>query len=342
MANSADGKRVTLREVAQSAGVSTTTASLVFQAKGQISETTRERVLQAAKSMGYETRTRSQSAATPRGRAVYLIVDDVANPYFQELYGSLHAALHKKGFLVSMASSQDSVRFQRQLLADAGSVGAAAVVLASASGTKLSDVQGALPQDTPLVMAVRNPGFSDFSFVGANPMMGMMTATEHLISLGHKRIAFVGGNRRNAAFSERYAGFISTMTSHGLEVNPQYIASGHTTIAFGREKTLQLCEREDRPTAIIGYNDVVAIGVLRALGELGLKPGKEIAVVGYDDIEESGDSSVNLTTISTPAALLGRIVADEVVRQISSTDRHPISMALPPTLVVRESSGRAG
>lgn len=334
--------RVTLQDVATRAGVSTTTASLVLQSKGQISQTTRDRVREAAQFVGYEFRHRGAGANDAIHRAIYFIVDDLANPYFQELYRSIQLALRQRGLLVSLVCSEDSVEIQRQLLGAAAGVGASAILLAPASGTLKEHIDGALPSAVPLILAVRNPGLNEFSFVGANPMLGMMMATEHLIELGHSRIAFVGGNPKNAAFSERYAGFVSTMTKHGLDVAKHYIDSGETSLAFGRLHALQLLKGDDPPTAIIGYNDMVAIGVLRALAELGLKPGRDIAVVGYDDIGEARDSSVNLTTISTPADLMGRMVAEEVLRQIGASDRHPINMTLPPTLVVRESSVKDG
>jgi DNA-binding LacI/PurR family transcriptional regulator len=332
--------RVTLQDVATRAGVSTTTASLVLQSKGQISQATRDRVRDAAQLVGYEFRHRSVGTNDAIHRAVYFIVDDLANPYFHELYKSIQWPLQQRGLLLSLVSSEDSPELQRQLIGTAAAVGASAILLAPASGTLKEHIDGALLPDVPLILTVRNPGFTEFSFVGANPMLGMMMATEHLIELGHSRIAFVGGNPKNAAFSERYAGFVSTMTRHGLDVAKHYIDSGQTSVAFGRLHALQLLKGNEPPTAIIGYNDMVAIGVLRALAELGLKPGRDIAVVGYDDIGEARDSSVSLTTISTPADLMGRMVAEEVLRQIGASDRHPINMTLPPTLVVRESSVR--
>jgi len=124
----------------------------------------------------------------------------------------------------------------------------------------------------PFLIAVRNIGFGSFDYIGGNPMLDMLIATEHLIQLGHRRIAFLGGYPANYAFNERYAGFVSTMRKHALPVEENLILSGGSSKAFGRKTAAELLRAENPPTAFIGYNDLVAIGIMNAIHDTGQVP----------------------------------------------------------------------
>jgi LacI family transcriptional regulator len=333
-------RRVTLKDVADHARVSLATASLVIQGKGNLREETRREVERAVEAIGYHRRPVAKFQKI--GKNYALIVDDISNPYFHSLFEGLDRALESTGHFASLLSSHDSVERQSQILRDLWKSDIDGVILVPATGTSAADLKWLEHRRRPLVMAVRNIANSPFDYVGANPMVGMQLATERLISLGHRSIAFVGGYPANFAYGARYAGFASLMMNKGLAVNPGWIVSGGSTREFGFRGTQRLLEQPDRPRALIGYNDLVAIGAMDAIAAAGLKPGRDIAVVGYDDIPEAALQPVPLTSVATPADRLGQVIAEAIQsRGVDQAAPSPLDITYPPRLVIRKSCGSA-
>jgi LacI family transcriptional regulator len=337
----AASKKVTLKDVAQMAGVSPATVSLVVQGKGNLKDETRQSVIRTIEESGYSRRSPTMRQA--KGLQFALVVDDISNPYFHELYEGIDKILAEAGACTSILSSHDSVARQTKLLGDLWSSDIAGVVLVPATGTTHLDLEEFENRRRPLLMAVRRISQTPFNYVSANPMVGMQIATEHLASLGHKKIGFVGGYQKNFAYSERYAGFASSLMNHGLELNPAHIQNGGSTREFGRTAVETLLKLPNRPTALIGYNDLVAIGMMDAIVAAGLEIGKDIAVIGYDDIPEAALQRVPLTSVATPALKLGEMVGIALQGwSLDHTVGSPLDITYPPRLVVRSSCGAQG
>jgi DNA-binding LacI/PurR family transcriptional regulator len=333
--------KVTINDVAKAAGVSMATVSLVMQSKGQLSQSTRDRVFEAAVTVGY-IRREPQKTRRKRPASYWMVVDDIGNPYFHEIYRGICDNLDQRDTIVTMLSSDDILEKQSQILDNLMLLKASGLILVPASGTHVDHLASIIDARVPFVLAVRNIGAGQLDYIGGNPMLGMSIAANHLVSLGHQRIAFVGGYPSNYAYHERYAGLVSTMSQHALTISEQHVISGGSNKAFGRKAASTLLALPEPPTAIIGYNDLVAIGIMDAISEHGLAVGRDIAVVGYDDIPESSEQPVPLTTIATPARGLGKIVANTLRRIINDPEHAPINMTQPPTLVIRQSCGGAG
>lgn len=337
----ATSKKVTLKDVAQMAGVSPATVSLVVQGKGNLKDETRQSVIRTIEESGYSRRSPTMRQA--KGSQFALVVDDISNPYFHELYEGIDKILAEAGACTSILSSHDSVARQTKLLGDLWSSDIAGVVLVPATGTTHLDLEEFENRRRPLLMAVRRISQAPFNYISANPMVGMQIATEHLASLGHKKIGFVGGYQKNFAYSERYAGFASSLMNHGLELNPAHIPNGGSTREFGRTAAETLLKLPNRPTALIGYNDLVAIGMMDAIVAAGLEIGKDIAVIGYDDIPEAALQLVPLTSVATPASKLGEMVGIALQGwSLDHTVGSPLDITYPPRLVVRSSCGAQG
>lgn len=332
-------KRATIHDVAKVANVSPATVSLVFNEKGQVSKPTRDRVIEAIDSVGYQPR-RAEGRPRRRRQSMYcFVVDDIRNPYFHELYKGITDSFDPAEAIVSIASTDDQIERQTHVFDSLAQASVDGLIIVPASGTRPEDLEQLATNEIPHLLVVRNIGYGAFDYIGANPMLGMMMATEHLIGLGHRRISFIGGYVSNFAYNERYVGFISTMRKHGIAVEDHFMVNGGSTRAFGRKAASQLLNGPDRPSAFIGYNDLVAIGIMNAISDIGLVVGKDVAVVGYDDIPDAADQPVPLTTIATPAYQLGKIVANTLARLNAGPGRSPINISYPPTLVIRESCG---
>lgn len=331
-------KKVTIKDVAKQAGVSPATVSLVVQGKGNLKAETRQLVAQAIEDTGYARK--PSTVRQKRHLQFAIIVDDISNPYFHTLYEGTERELVTAGHYATLLSSHDSIERQQQLLRDLWETEVGGVVLVPATGTKRADLKEFENRRRPLLMAVRRIGKTPFDYVGANPMVGMQIATEHLISLGHSAIGFVGGYQENFAYSERYAGFASSHMSHGLALKAELVANGGSTREFGREAAEKLLNQQRKPTALIAYNDLVAIGIMDAITNAGLTPGRDIAVIGYDDIPEAELQPVPLSSIATPAGKLGELIGQALLNWTSDgSDRSPLDITYPPRLVTRASCG---
>ncbi|WP_371229206.1 LacI family DNA-binding transcriptional regulator [Roseovarius sp. 2305UL8-3] len=334
----AGSKKITLRDVAQMAGVSPATVSLVVQGKGNLKDETRQTVIETIEASGYARK--APVVRNAKGSQFALVVDDISNPYFHKLYEGLDKVLADAGAYTSILSSHDSIPRQQKLLSDLWNSDIAGVVLVPATGTTHTDLEEFENRRRPLFMAVRRIGKTPFDYVGANPMVGMQIATEHLVSLGHNKIGFVGGYQKNFAYSERYAGFASSLMSHRLVLEPEYIRNGGSTRDFGRAAAEAILAQDNAPSALIAYNDLVAIGIMDAISAMGMTAGKDIAVIGYDDIPEAALQPVPLTSVATPAAKLGEMVGQALQNwSLDRSDGNPLDITYPPRLIVRESCG---
>ena len=340
MAKRPTRKIVTIQDVAHEADVSQTTVSLVLQDKGNLRPETRARVRKAIKKIGYHPRTKKTSSTDSATAHFALIVDDITNPYFHNLYKGIDDNLPADGVVLTMASSEDSVARQRELLCNLAGCGTSGLILVPATGTKPEDIEDLTVGDPALILAVRNIERGSFDYIGFNPMQGMMIATEHLTSLGHRDIAFIGGFQANFAYGERYAGFAASLVKHGVVPRPDRVIDGGSTRAFGREAVERVLQNGKPPDAIIGYNDFVALGIIDGLLAAGMTPGKDIAVVGYDNIPEAAEQPVPLTTVSAPTDRLAEIIAKTLLSmKRQDAGENAINVTCPCSLVVRESCG---
>lgn len=331
-------EKVTIRDVAAKVGVSASTVSLVLQGKGNLKDVTRSAVMRAIEETGYKKRPVASKQLSGEGFA--LIVDDIMNPYFHSLYKGLDMVLAESGNFACLLSSNDSVDRQTQLLSDLRSGKVAGIVLVPATGTTEDNLSPFRSGSRPLVMAVRRIARTRFDYIGANPTIGMMMATDRLIALGHKRIGFVGGYQANFAYGERYAGFATSLMNGGVELDTQLIVNGGSTREFGRDGAQRLLELSDPPGAIVAYNDIVALGVMDAIYGAGLEPGRSVAVIGYDDIPEAALQPVPLTSVSTPAEKLGEVIAEAIQgRAVDRSQHEPLDITYPPRLIIRKSCG---
>jgi LacI family transcriptional regulator len=331
-------KKPTLKTVAKSAGVSPSTVSLVLQNKGSIPEVTRARVKAAIETTGYQRTVRRRGSGD---KLVAVIADDIENPYYAELYSAIDAELMKDGYLTMMVSSNGSEKRQCVLLEGLAqmNVSGAIVIPANGSGKATLDLIGEL--DFPVVFGVRHLGFGTFDYVGPNYFLGMQIATQHLLDLGHRTIAFVGGEDENSAYAERIGGFRMAISSNTNANLKTFEIQGPPTSQFGVQVFEQLQELDPKPTAIIAYNDLLAFGLVSGAGQHGLRPGQDISIVGFDDVRASALRNIPLTTISTPPLRIGQELARLLNTRVEDPNQDAVNIIPPPVLKIRKTSGPA-
>ena len=330
--------RITLKDVAESAGVSRATVSLVLRNNPLVARPTRERVQSSINSLGYVY---DRAAAHLRARythTVGLVVCEITNPFYAEMTAGIDEALDRAGWVGFLANTAESPARQDRFIERMREHRVDGLLLCPAEGTDAELVERLHGFGLPAVQVLRRLGRGSIDHVGADFRLGMTLAAEHFIRLGHRRIAFVGGGRHASPARDRAHAFRETLTRHGLPIGP--IVDCLPTREEGERAVAQLIRGErDDPTAIICHNDLCAIGVLVGLSDRGLTAGKDCAVIGFDNIPEAAHSRPALTTIDIGARRIGEEAANLLLRRIKAPAAPAESIVLPPRLIIRSSCG---
>jgi LacI family transcriptional regulator len=321
--------RPTIRDVAQRAGVSIATVSRVLNEKGDVRPTTRERVQEAASELGYSVDSIGRALASQRTRLVGVVVGDNA--------GHRDLSLMFFGKVLSAISRRLSqLGYEPLLLQDADAGGAHRFDAAIVIGVDEDDpvVVGLCKRGTPLVGVDVRCGDA---FVGSDHAGGVRLALAHLRAIGHRRIAHIAGASNTHAGSERLAAFRQACYDQPEE----YIRLGDFSSASGYREACALLALDEPPTAIVAASDLMALAALQAIWESGQRPGRDVAVVGFDDLEAAALAHPPLTTVRQDRHDLGAIAAECAVDLLERPDGVVRRIVLPVELVVRGSSSPA-
>ncbi|MFP3513151.1 LacI family DNA-binding transcriptional regulator [Peribacillus sp. SIMBA_075] len=330
--------RVTLQQVAKHAGVSTSTASLIVRNNPRISEATRKKVLKSMHELGYvydriAANLRSQSSDT-----VGIIITDISNTFFSEFLIGVHDALDEVGYTVLLGTTFDSVAKQDHLLSTMMEHRVGGLILCPVSESSQDTIERLNEIDTPMVLAVRElPGVNS-DYVGIDYPEGARIAVDHLLGKGHKRIALLGGIKESSTWIERIKGYREALSRAGLEVDESLVIDSAPTREGGLEAVLKVLENPNPPTAIFCFSDLIAFGVMQGLMMKGITPGKDIDIVGFDNVPVAEIYHPPLTTISSFPRRIGKEAANLLYQQMEKVEREQQRIILNPELIIRESS----
>ena len=329
--------KVTLKDVAEDAGVSKSTASLVLNSSPRISDGTRQRVLASVKKLGYVPNLQAASLRTQQSFTIGLAITDITNPFYAELTSGIEMALMNANYIPLLGSTSDDLEHQDRLLDTMLGRSVDGIVLCPARGTRPENLEQ-LMQRVPTVLVTRYISGVDADYVGIDNELGARRAVSHLIEKGHSRIAFIGGPIDSSARQDRMAGYISMLEKHDIVPDPALMVASAVTRQGGFEAIQAVLELEERPTAALCYNDVVAFGTMLGLNKIRKMPGEDFAVVGFDDVAEAALWSPALTTIAGTPHLMGEEAAKLLLARIVRPDRSTRQVILPSQLIIRESS----
>jgi LacI family transcriptional regulator len=329
--------RVTLQQVAEHAGVSRATASLIVRGSPNISEATRNKVLESMRQLGYVYDRVAANLRSQYSSTVGLLIPEIANPFFSELLVGVHQSLDKDGYTVILGTTFESISKQDTLISTMLEYRVGGVIMSPVSGSARETIDRLRQWDIPVVLVAKEITGADYDFIGVDNVVGAKMAVDHLIQKGHRRIAYLGGPSDSSPWKYRNQGYRHALSEAGLEVDESLIMESPATRQGGIDAIRKILSHPDPPTAVFCYNDVVAFGVMLGLKEAGLTPGRDIAVVGFDNIQEAAIFNPGLTTISAFPQLVGTYAADLLHQRILGLDDEPKRIILKPELVVRES-----
>src|SRR6516164_7317264 len=327
--------KVTIIEIADAAGVSKSTVSLVLTGRGSVRPETRQHVLQTMRSLGYVYNRGAANLRNAQSRIVGLVLNDLSNPFFAEFAIGVEKVLQMAGYVTFVANTAESVVRQEQVMRMMREHGAGGVILCPALDTRAEHLDWAESAETALLVAIRRLPGVEASLVVPDNITGASWITRHLLNLGHEHIAYLGGMHSMVVRQERHKGFVTAMESAGLHVDPALNLESMPTRDGGFGAMSAVLALSDRPTAVVCYNDVVAIGAMLAAARRGLVVGRDIAIVGFDDTSEARHVSPALTTIAIDPIGLGERAAAMLLDRITNPSAEPNVFIGSVELIIR-------
>jgi LacI family transcriptional regulator len=333
---------VTLKDIAREVGKSVSTVSGALNDYDDVSEETKELVRRVAREMGYTPNIVAQRLRRKRTDTLGLILPTFgprfSDPFFSELLAGIGNESAVNGFdlLVSTQAPGPTEDEVYQGMVSGRRVDGLLVVRTRHNDPRVSLLA---TQDFPFVAFGRTEQDFDFCYVDEDGVLGMNLVIQHLVDLGHRRIAFIAAPPDLMFATYRLRGFRDTMEKNGLPVDESLIVVGDLTQRNGHQAAGELLGRADRPTAIAACNDLMALGAMSAAQERGLTVGRDVAITGFDDIPPAQYSHPSLTTVHQPIYRIGRMICDMLVKCIRDEPLPERHVLLQPSLVVRGSSG---
>jgi LacI family transcriptional regulator len=330
--------RVTIADVAREVGVSLMTVSRVVNHKDGVSPATRQQVLDAIERLGYRPSGIARSLATQQTGTLGLVVPDVANPFFSDVARGVEHVAYAENYNVFLCHTEEDPMRELTVLESLEEKRVDGLVLCS---SRLDDgaLQEALARYPAVVLVNRRLEGNGVGTVLVDDVMGGQLAAKHLLDRGHQAIGFLVGPPDSRSGHRRVQGYRAVLAATGLSCAPACMHNCSPTVESGRQATQELLTAYPELTALLCYNDLVAVGALRACVELGRQVPDDLAIVGFDDIPLAALVTPPLTTCRAPRYELGVQAMQLLLAQIEGgTEGGKTEIVLRPELIVRASA----
>ena len=334
-----------ISDVAALAGVSETTVSHALTGRRPVSAATRARVRSAIDELGYRPNRLASGLRSQRTHTTALIIPDISNPFYPAVARGLQDALSSDGYQYFICSTDGKSHVEESFLADAIDRRVDGIVFAP---SHTNDLPASLmsPSGIPTVLLSSSAelpleafGQPSMDIVRGNDERGMQTAAQYLLDQGHTRISFINAPLDTGPAARRFDGFTAAMASAGIALNNSLLATTSFTRDGGSAGLAKLLSAAEPPTAVLCGNDLIAIGALDLARERGIPVPKELAIVGYDDIDAANLVSPALTTVNNPAREIGhacgKLLLDRMTGDYNGNARE---VTIANSLVVRGSA----
>lgn len=335
--NEADGvpRRATLKDVALAAGVSQSTTSRALSGEGYVAAGVRERVLAAADSLGYVPHAMARSLRKQDSRTIGVLVSDLRNAFYADLAAGIAARARREGYTMMLVDDQGSTEAEMDAAKAFVATRVAGVVVTPLSGDVTDYL---LRQHIPVIEADRqfSAGKCDAVIIDNSGVARRMT--DHLIDLGHRRIALFIDETTWTTGGERAAGYRSSLEESGIPSDPSLVISTGWDADGARKSAIDILARRDHPTAIFAANNLLAEGVWRATNDLGLRIPEDVSVVSFDDSEWMSMVSPGITAVAQDAVSLGETALDRLLQRLKDPAAAPETIVLEAQVLPRGST----
>jgi len=329
----------TIKDVAKQAGVSTSTVSLTFATPDRVSPETAQRVWKAADALGYRPNPLAQSLKRGRSRMIGVLVGDISSPFFGRLLKAVEKRALERGYLMIVADTDGDPDRELELLDQFTAQRIAGLLISphgsgAAYGRRLAECQ------TPIVMFDHRFRGADLDYVASDTRLAARMLTDHLINLGHRRIAQITGPVQLYTAAERIEGYREALDAAGIEVDESLVLDGRYRDTESYAQTMRLMARHDRPTAVLAASNMMALGALQAIQELGYSCPTDVSLATIDDIPWSAVIHPRLTMVLQDIEKIAQTAADYLIDRVEATSPKEIP-AREAILIPRLSIGNS-
>jgi LacI family transcriptional regulator len=330
----------TIKDVARSAGVSPMTVSRVINGGRRVSPETRRRVEQTIAELGYVPSRLARGLSRQKTGALALIVPDVANPFFTLIVRGAEDIARRADYRVILCDTRADLTIERDVIEEMIAHRVEGLVIAPVSDRSKTHLQRLQRFGVPFVLVDRSVPGIDCDVVLGDSAGGAGQLVEHLIGLGHRRIAMIVEADDVSTARERRRGYEAALTAAGIPLDPDLVVQSTVDPEGGRSGMQRLLEVADPPTAVFTVNNLVAVGAIETVREAGLEVPEDVALVCFDDIELASRLYAFLTVMMQPAETFGTLGTQLLLERINGTGRaRSRVVVLPGEFVVRRSCG---
>ncbi len=341
---------VTIKDIAKKLNLSYSTVSRALNSSSLVNEKTMKRIQEEARKMGYTPNALARGLVLKKSGIIGMIIPDITNPFFPALARGAEDRAVEQGYNLLVCNTDWNISLETRHLKLIEEKKVDGLILSSIN-LENKYLETIIEKGYPLVFVSRLYPGVDANFVGMDTRHGGYLAGRHLVELGHKNIAFIGGKFSIGSVQGRFLGFLKALKEAGIEFDSSLAVEGEFNIESGYAKALELFKSNRDITAVFAANDLVAIGVMKAVRELGLSVPDDVSVIGYDDIFISSIPGVELTTVFQEKRKMGELAVDLLLDEIKSSfgesgrsrgvegKSKKKKIILKPRLVVRKTTG---
>jgi LacI family transcriptional regulator len=331
---------LTLEQIATIAGVSRATVSRVINTDPNVSEKTRARVMRVIQEFNFQPNWAARSLAGGRAGVIGLVIPVgvgtiFAEPFFSLLIQGVTSESNSRDVSTMLWLAEPD--YERRMITKILYNGLVDGLIISSTTSDDPLIEAICRSHMPFVIVGRYPCQDELNYVDSDNLNGALQAVEHLLGLGYQRIATISGPQNTAVGLDRYQGYVQTLHQHGMPVLPELVVESNFTDQGGYTAMQQLLPQH--PDAVFVASDWMALGVMRALREVGVRVPEDIALVGFDDIPLASQTMPPLTTIRQQILQMGALASQVLLDLLDNPGSHPLHKVLPTELVVRASSG---
>ncbi|MBU1100076.1 MAG: LacI family transcriptional regulator [Bacteroidetes bacterium] len=334
--------KITIKDVAKKAGVSTATVSLVITNNSRISQDTRKKVLKAIKDLDYTPSRSARGLVSKKtGNLGFILTDDHflrTEPFYTRIFLGTEFAAHVHDFYILLTTLPNTFSIDDPLPRFVREKNVDGIIIAGKVPTTL--IQKLEKYKIPLVFIDYVPPMGEFPIVLMDNISGGETATKHLIDLGHKNIAFLGGDVQHPSIADRLVGYKRMLEKHNITVSSKLISTGspEPIKEEGYKAMKSLLSKNNNISAVFACNDAMALGAMQYLKDIGIDVPGKISIVGFDDIESNIFLNPPLTTIRVPKIDLGVEAVKLLSERITNKNIARKKVLVPVELIIREST----
>jgi LacI family transcriptional regulator len=328
--------RITMEDVAREAGVSLMTVSRVLNGKDGISEATRLRIQEVIDRLGYRRSNIARGLVTKRTGTLGLVVPDNSNPYFSEVARGVEHAAYAEDYNVFLCNTEEDANREKAVLVSLAEKQVDGLILVGSrlDSDTLSTYLGYFPA---LVLVNRVLQNIEASTICSDDISGSRLVIQHLVNRGHRAIGMLAGPERSFSGQVRTEGYARALAEAGIQRNPDWFRHCLPMVDASQQVAMELLTQHPELTALFCFNDLVAVGALKACAQIGRVVPDDIAIIGYDDIPLASLVTPALTTIHLPRYRTGRLAGETLLAQINGHTPNP-EIVLPVELVIRASA----